>query len=378
MTETSDGAAPAQSCVLVLGMHRSGTSALAGMLSLLGCATPATLIRGDENNEKGYFESNAIGRLSDAILDEMGSAWSDWTPLDLKSPPDGSHQALRDRIHKTISKDFGDAPLFVLKEPRMCRMIPFWLEAFKGLGRDAHIVHTHRNPEEVAASLQRRDGFEPAFSLLLWLRHVLDAESATRGRPRVFTSYRHLMQDWRKVAKAMDDCFHLMLSGAAVASEIDNFLSARLRHFEDDAADTLANDALPKNIRAAFGVMERWVEDGESSADYQELDDLRADLNDMSAALKTLVRPGQMAMLTLPEKETEIKALQDDLESAAGREKALRADLSGKADENLRLQTALAAGEAEVAELQDRVGEKDRKLWLNAQNLDRLRATMAR
>ncbi len=448
MTETSDDTAMARGCVLVLGMHRSGTSALAGMLSLLGCATPATLIRGDENNEKGYFESNAIGRLSDAILDEMGSAWSDWTPLDLSSPPSGSRQALRKRIEDTISKDFSDAPLFVLKEPRMCRMIPLWLEAFESLGCDAHIVHTHRNPEEVVASLERRDGFDPAFSRLLWLRHVLEAESATRGLPRVFTSYRHLMQDWRQVAKAMDDRFHLTLSDADAASEVDGFLSGKLRHFEGDTADTLANDALPKNIRAAFGAMERWAEDGESSADYQELDDLRADLNNMSAALKTLVRPGQMAMLALPEKETEIQVLKGDLENAAGREQALQADLSSKEEETLRLradltgkegdilrltadlagkedkmldlsaglakkedailqlqatldelearmrdlgaeladkedearrlQTALAAKEAKIAELKDRIGKQDLNLRLNAQTLDRLRATMAR
>src|SRR5690606_37983286 len=118
------------------------------------------------------------------------------------------------------------------------------------------IVHTHRNPREVAASLARRDGFEPAFGLLLWLRHVLDAESATRGLPRVFTSYRHLMQDWQKVVDGLSKVFiSAFASGEpGAAKKVDAFLSRRLQHFSETVDDTLADSALPQNVRDTFSI----------------------------------------------------------------------------------------------------------------------------
>jgi len=394
--DISPAVAPIQDCVLVLGMHRSGTSALAGVLSLLGCATPASLIRGDANNEKGYFESNAIGRLSDAILDELGSAWDDWLPLELG----GSAREFHTRIRQTLRDDFAEAPLFVLKEPRMCRMVPLWLKALEEAGCKTHVVHTHRNPQEVAGSLERRDGFDPAFSLLLWLRHVLDGESATRGLARVFTSYRYLMQDWQKVADTLEGALGLQLSSGAEGGTkaIDAFLNDKLQHFNDTAADTLANPALPRNVRDTFAIMERWADTGEQEADYTTLDAIRADLDALAVTFAPLVRPGQMALLALAasqakttnatiqdrdlqmelnrtrteltEEEAEVLKLRDDIQDRDTSLDALARNLD-------RTRTELATKEAEVLRLRDDIQDRDRSLETQTQTLDQLRADNA-
>ena len=58
---------PPRSAIVILGMHRSGTSALAGVLNMLGCDLPETLMPANAYNEKGYFESNAIRLLNDRV-----------------------------------------------------------------------------------------------------------------------------------------------------------------------------------------------------------------------------------------------------------------------------------------------------------------------
>lgn len=363
---------PIRNCILVLGMHRSGTSALAGVLSLLGCATPASLIRGDANNEKGYFESNAVGRLSDAILSELGSAWSDWLSLELESLPRKQYLEFCNRTRQIIQDDFAEASLFVLKEPRMCRMAPFWLSALEDAGCKVNVVHTHRNPQEVAASLARRDGFEPAFGLLLWLRHVLDAEHATRGRNRVFTSYRHLMQDWRTVTGTLESALGLAMSPGD-PDAIDSFLSAKLQHFSDTTADTLANPALPHNVRETFAIMERWAETGEQQDDYTMLDTLRAELDAQSVAFAPLVRPGQMALLALAE-------TQADLDSAKARIHELNSEKDTwrpAIEEAAQLRADLAEKEADLLRLHKDIQERDRLLEILSRNLDRMRADLA-
>ena len=65
-------------CVLVLGMHRSGTSALSRVLNLLGCDLPKTLMSAHPSNEAGHWESLLISHLNDEILGSAGSEWHDW------------------------------------------------------------------------------------------------------------------------------------------------------------------------------------------------------------------------------------------------------------------------------------------------------------
>ncbi|HBF30127.1 hypothetical protein [Rhizobium sp.] len=64
-------------CVVVLGMHRSGTSAISGAFVALGAGSPKTFMSADANNEKGYFESLAIMRINDDVLKSAGSFWFD-------------------------------------------------------------------------------------------------------------------------------------------------------------------------------------------------------------------------------------------------------------------------------------------------------------
>src|SRR5581483_5443085 len=96
-------------------------------------------------------------------------------------------------LEQILRSEYGDSTLFVVKDPRLCRLIPLWLAALERYGARPSFVITTRNPLEVAGSLRARNGFSATKSYLLWLRHLLDAERDSRGFPRVFTSYEQLL-----------------------------------------------------------------------------------------------------------------------------------------------------------------------------------------
>ena len=128
-------------------------------------------------------------RLDDELIHDAGSHWDDWRTFDPHALGQERLDFYRREIARLITREFGTVPLFVLKEPRISRMVPFYTDVLENeLGLDVRYVLTSRNPLSVAASLRRRNGFTLQYSSLVWPRHQLDAERATRGRRRVLVS----------------------------------------------------------------------------------------------------------------------------------------------------------------------------------------------
>lgn len=286
-----------RTAIIVLGMHRSGTSALTRVLSLLGCDLPKTLMRANHANEVGYWESDAIYRLNDRILESAGSAWNDWLEFNPDWFDSAKADEFRDEAIATIAEEFGSSRLFVVKDPRNCRLLPFWLDVFDRCNISPLAFLPVRNPLEVAASLERRDGFEPGFGHLLWLRHVLEAEYASRGIPRLVTTYDQLMQAWPSIARNAQTKLGLKwprLSDRS-ADEIEAFLSDEFRHHKKSAASVLDNPTLSTWLRETYATAEKWAHSGEVVADRAGLDRVRRELNAASPAFGRLVAAGHAA-----------------------------------------------------------------------------------
>ncbi|RUV36828.1 glycosyltransferase [Mesorhizobium sp. M7A.F.Ca.MR.148.00.0.0] len=187
-----------RTCIMVLGMHRSGTSALTRAINLLGAELPKNMLGANLSNPTGHWEPERLIALHDQMLAEAGSSWDDWRSFD---PNDLGAQRLRfykAEIARLIDEEYGSAPFFVLKEPRISRFVPLYAEILRRMRIDVRYVLIDRNPLAVIASLANRNGFTMGFSSLLWLRHELEAERATRGRSRILLSYESLLDDWRQ------------------------------------------------------------------------------------------------------------------------------------------------------------------------------------
>ncbi len=173
-----------RTAIVVLGMHRSGSSFLSRSLNLVGAALPQTLIGASDHNSVGHYESQAVKTINDRILSACRSSWNDWRPVAFDTLSGADRAALVGEARDVVIAEFGAAPLFVLKDPRICRLMPFWDEVLGSLDIAVRPILGLRNPIEVAASLEARDGFAPDYSHFMWLRHMLDAEADSRGRAR--------------------------------------------------------------------------------------------------------------------------------------------------------------------------------------------------
>lgn len=356
-------------CLLILGMHRSGTSALSGSFAQLGFQMPVGLAPADHNNKRGYFEAKPLWDVSDQLFEAIGSGWDDWAPIDVTALPEGLYETTLAQAVEGIAAQFPDPEgPFVLKDPRMCRLLPLWLAALSQAGCRVHPVLTHRDPREVAASLARRDGMAPGFALLMWMRYVLEAERWTRGMPRAFTSYRLLLDDWRAVMKRIDALLDIDMAErpSQNGDKVDALLSRTLRNFSDAPDATLNDPSMPENLCATFSILERWSETGEDTADFRTLDRLRDTLDQQALLFGPLLRPGQKALAALDDTQAELKTARDSL---AARKEALLREVATA--QNLR--EDLAQRDADLDRLSRDIARRDESLQALAKTADRLR-----
>lgn len=212
---------------VVLGMHRSGTSSVAGVLALLGATPPRTLMGPKPENPKGFWESEVLMAFNDEILTRAGSAWDDPAPLDQGVFDGAQGDDLRRRAREKLNEEFGDADTIVIKDPRICRFYPFWRDVLVSAGYEPFVILPLRDPAEVATSLQARNGMPIENGLKLWRRHVEDAERMTRDQSRLILLWRDLLDDWRVIVMAIDKHLNRRLAPRAPEKDalIDAFLS---------------------------------------------------------------------------------------------------------------------------------------------------------
>lgn len=227
--------------LLILGMHRSGTSALTWLAGQIGATLPADGIDPHADNARGYFESAGLVKADDQLMRSCRTSWFDPRPLPWhRLPPEGLRDRM-DRIADAIRAGWGDAPLMAIKDPRQCRFVPLVAGILAEMGVEARAVLMLRRPAEIAASLYHRDGTIPAYAHLLWLRHMIDAERATRDMPRAVVDYDTLLADWRSVAARIAPLADRpgWTPGAHQAAAIDGFLDPGLRHHRADEGQPL-------------------------------------------------------------------------------------------------------------------------------------------
>jgi len=215
---------------LVLGMHRSGTSMMTGVLTRCGLAGPRTPMAADEWNTSGYGESQLLYQFHERLLDESGTRWDTYHALPLEWLLSEQAGRLRKEARGLLEREFDVTRPFVMKDPRLCRFVPFWLQVLKAAGIQAAAVLVVRHPSEVAGSLAARDGLPDNTSRLLWLRHVLDAERDSRVLPRVVVRYDRTLADWRGAVTKIGTEAQIPLREPERPDDVDRFVDANLRH----------------------------------------------------------------------------------------------------------------------------------------------------
>lgn len=240
----------ASTALLVIGMHRSGTSALTRVLNLCGVDLGSNLMPPAEaNNEHGFWEHMEAVDINQRLLNHLRRNWWDarrMPPDWLESPIAVASQA---RIAELAGQGFGASPLWAIKDPRICRLLPLWINGLRDAGVTVKLVFMLRHPAEVVASLGRRDGLSEAETGLLLLNHFFEAMQASAGLPRSVLTYDALLGDWRGcIARVADELAIELPQLAAAAADIDTFLTPAARHHHAGDDDESIGDALNGRI----------------------------------------------------------------------------------------------------------------------------------
>lgn len=272
---------PARDAIVVLGMHRSGVAVLSGVLHLLGC-------------DRASQPTDPLIGFGDRVLASAGTGWDDWLPLSARWHQSAQAQDLAAQGSALLAQHYGASPLSVMGAPHLCRILPFWNGVCDTAGLTPHFALIHRNPLEVAAALEAQSGTPQHEGLLIWLRHVLEAEAHTRGRARSFVTYAGVLQNWQRVAERVQSDLDLVLPrlSPGIVPEVSAYIDPNMRHFEQPGG-VVDDPAVPDWVRDTHAILERWAAQGEDATDHAALDRMRTTFD---AAAPAFVRSVQGAV----------------------------------------------------------------------------------
>ncbi len=355
---------PYRTAIVVLGMHRSGTSALARVVSFLGAALPRHLLPANEANPSGHWEPAPLVVLHDQLLSALDSSWDDWRAPAPRWRETELTAKFSGRIQQALDDEYGNAPLIVLKDPRLCRTLPYWMSVLEKTGiRTAPLIIV-RNPLEVAESLRERDGLSFEKAMLLWLRHYLDAEFETRHLARNIIALDVLLDDWKSIAVQSSARLGLTWprSLTDAAQDVREFLDMELHNHRATLAELDAHTEVPSWVKSAYRALTHLCDEPKAADPKRELDRVRQAFAESSKVFGVEAF-AQTAALTQAEAAVAEATLRadgaDETRMELSQERAAREDLAAKYE-------ALAARsrklEAEFPALSSRATEAEAAL----------------
>lgn len=291
-------------CFLVLGMHRSGTSALAGLMDSLGISAPGELLPASETNRLGYFEPKEVVQLHDDLLASAGSGWAD--PRRFEVADESVTAPYREQL-MTFVRDMSEKR-FVLKDPRICRLLPMWRSILKDHKTTPLLIV--RNPIGVAGSLAKRNRFPPSVTFPLWLRHVLDAEYGTRGMDRAFVRYEALVADGQAQLERLSS----QVDGIPPVSGTHATLDQSEMHHNHADDEVAGFKGVSKVISEMSGRVlachDDLIRDPNDAPAMKMLDDIRGRFDDLTEAFGQSVFEFAECLGRLPALESSLKRME--------------------------------------------------------------------
>ena len=245
--------------VVVLGMHRSGTSAATRLVNLLGLSLGGgPMVPTTDGNPRGHWESLRLRDLNDAVLAALGGNWAGPPPLAPGWERDPELDSLRVEARHAFTEVYRGSARWVWKDPRTCITLPFWEHV---LEVEPVVLLVHRNPLEVVDSLARRDELSKVVSLALWERYVRDSLRNCDGHAVHVSSVDAVLGDpaaWAGEVREVLVSQGLDLPDRAGGDEgFVRAVDSDLRHARASQADLAADPDVSDAQRALLDVLEK-------------------------------------------------------------------------------------------------------------------------
>lgn len=242
----------ADSVVLVVGVHRSGSSAWTRGLQAIGFGLGENLMPPvADNNERGFFEDLDFNRMNDKVLRKLGSAWHRLDRFN-ESSMSGAH-LYQERLEafQMVAEKVAKPGRFAFKDPRSAILLPFWKNVLGDLSCDLRYVVPLRSPLDVALSLNRRDGFEIERGVHLWARYMVATVAQMVGEHFVVGAYDNLIADPAGQLARVADALGVpidpdMKEALTIFSE--DFLDEGLRHSVTGSGELRRSGVVPPYV----------------------------------------------------------------------------------------------------------------------------------
>jgi lipopolysaccharide biosynthesis protein len=239
--------------IVVLGMHRSGTSCITRSLQVMGVELGDKLEPPLINiNDKGFWEDIDFVTLNEEILSSIDSHWYDLKSIDSFDIAHLKKQGYFIQAAELLRKKFVGTSLFGFKDPRVAKLLPFWEKVFDHNKLDVSYVFVLRNPLSVVNSLIKRDNMQAEQAYLLWLTHVMASLSVYNFSKTVFVDYDRFMEapdkELNRIAKEID----LKIDPAALFTYKTEFLDNGLRHTLYELDDLFLDDKCPPIVQEVY------------------------------------------------------------------------------------------------------------------------------
>lgn len=233
---------------VVLGMSRSGTSAIARSMQVLDIALGNHLIKADERNPKGFYEdADVLYRINRGLSRAIDRQWLAFDCAESKrllaEPVVQQFEQLatalvQDRLQVQANWGF--------KDPRTDSLLPFWRGVFQAANVEDNYIIAMRHPLAAAYSNQKFIGIDLETALLLWLKHMVAVINGTAGKRRVLISYENLMQSPRMQIQRLHQqlAIEQPLAEDKLSLYVDGFLDHKLNHHQYTDAESAADPAM--------------------------------------------------------------------------------------------------------------------------------------
>jgi len=217
--------------IVVLGMHRSGTSAITRALKVLGVELGDRLMPSvEDDNDAGYWEDIDFNALNIEMLYAIGKDWFYTSPVTQADLEILDKQGYFLKAEKLLKEKLKDRKLFGVKDPRMAQLLPFWKEFFAKCDVNVSYVLTIRQPLSVSKSLEKRGWEGRERNCLLWLSYVVSSLSLTDSNSRVLVDYDRLMRDSEHELERMAHSLNLSVDKKEPVNYRSEFLDHDVPH----------------------------------------------------------------------------------------------------------------------------------------------------
>ena len=225
--------------LIVLGMHRSGTSTLAGALRLCGAwlGEDQELTEPNFENPKGFWERRDIRVICDRLLRAAGADWWKVASFEESAIPHSIIEEQR-RAFRRVITELETHNVWAIKEPRLCLLF----KILRSIVPKPVCIHVYRNPLDVAQSLRARNGFGVVEGLALWEMYNLEALQASSGLPRLLVSYELLVTQPKETLGALlVDLASLGVKDLVMpaAHDVEKFITPSLRHQSSGTSEAI-------------------------------------------------------------------------------------------------------------------------------------------